>query len=132
MGPKKDVLIPILLYRSLLRFSNTHHDVPLTLRSMDIANCLRNMPYSTAYHPQDRASVAVASLARFAFRANLHLTGKQKEIAIDKGFEALHLLNTSYAASAIHMRATRIDRANRKGVGYKIGTVFVHKRYGYR
>lgn len=30
------------------------------------------------------------------------------------------------------MRATRADKADREGVRFELGTVFLHKKYGYR
>lgn len=50
------------------------------------------------------------------------------QAALDRGLEALRLLNTSYAAQLAEMRAVREERGDRSGVRFSVGQVFIHKK----
>ncbi len=50
------------------------------------------------------------------------------QAAMDRGLEALRLLNTGYAAQLAEMRALRQERGDRSGVRFSVGQVFIHKK----
>lgn len=54
------------------------------------------------------------------------------QAALDRGLEALRLLNTSYAAQLAEMRSVRQERGDRTGVHFSVGQVFIHKKVGGR
>ena len=46
--------------------------------------------------------------------------------------QAMRLLHGEYAGQVDRMRAIRQDRLSRDGINHSVGTVFRHKKYGYR
>lgn len=50
--------------------------------------------------------------------------------ALDRGLEAVRTLHTVYQQQLQEMRMTRSDHADRSGVKFGVGTVFVHKKVG--
>lgn len=125
---KANSAVAKIVYRALLRWSKQHADVPLSLRVSEVASILPKLPNKLSL----RSHTAVASLASWSFRQNRDLHGPDAYAAVDRGLEALRILNSHYAAQALDMRATRADRENRKGVNFEVGDVFIHKKYGYR
>lgn len=129
MKSDKASALPKIVYRALLRWSRQHSDVPLSLRLSDVSSVLPILPSSGIISL--RNSTAVASLASWSFRENRNLQGAAAYVAVDRGLEALRILNSHYAAQALDMRATRADRQNRDGIAFQVGQVFVHKKFGY-
>ena len=120
-----------IVYRALMRWSRQHADVPLSLRLSEVSSILPQLPTSGKQISLRRAS-AVGQLTSWAFRQNRDLQGPDAFAAVDRGLEALRILNSHYAAQALDMRATRADRMNRDGIAFQVGDVFVHKKFGYR
>lgn len=115
--------------RGLLRFAKSSKDVPITLRTSDlyaVAPVLRGVNVSL----QDRN--AVEQITRQAFRLGAELEGHAAEAAVNRALDALRLLNTTYSTLIEEMRSTRADRADRSGVAFRIGDVFIHRKFGYR
>jgi hemimethylated DNA binding protein len=124
---KANSAVAKIVYRALMRWSRQHSDVPLSLRLSEVSSVLPVIPPRISL----RSSTAVASLTNWAFRENRNLQGAAAYAAVDRGLEALRILNSHYAAQALDMRATRADRKNRDGVGFEVGQVFKHKKFGY-
>ena len=120
-----------IVYRALLRWARANADVPLTLRSTEVATVVPNLNATTPAISLN-SSRAVAALAKIAFRTNSTLTGAVAHSAVDRALDALRLLNSHYAAVIADMRAIRADRSNRDGVAFQVGQVFVHRKFGYR
>ncbi|KAG7672784.1 hypothetical protein Ndes2526B_g08266 [Nannochloris sp. 'desiccata'] len=125
---KANSAVAKILYRALMRWTRQHSDVPLSLRISEISSVLPVLPSKVSL----RSSTAVAKLTSWAFRENRNLQGPAAYAAVDRGMEALRILNSHYAAQALDMRKTRADRQNREGVAFEVGDVFVHKKFGYR
>jgi len=125
---KANSAVAKIVYRALMRWSRKHSDVPLSLRISEISSVLPVLPSKVSL----RSSTAVAKLTSWAFHENRNLLGSAAYAAVDRGLEALRILNSHYAAQALEMRETRADRQNREGVAFEVGDVFVHKKFGYR
>lgn len=52
--------------------------------------------------------------------------------ALDRGLEAVQLLHTEYSEMLYRLRSTREVRTDRSRVAFSLGTVFTHKKFGYR
>jgi hypothetical protein len=52
--------------------------------------------------------------------------------ALDRGLEAVQLLHREYAEMLHRLRSTREVRTDRSRVEFSLGTVFTHKKFGYR
>lgn len=131
MGDRHSSAIPRLLFRALLRWARQHQDLPLSVRTSDIATLIppevvRGTTLSL------RGSELVTNTTKWIFREQRTLSGPAAREAIDRGLDALRVLNTEYAAAAQEMRATRAARTDRNGISFRIGQVFVHRRFGYR
>jgi len=80
---------------------------------------------------KEDASVTVRHLARLGFQ---HGRDDLAYDLVDRGIEALRLLNTRYHDSVESIKARREEHArviSSNTVKYSIGQVFVHKKYGY-
>ena len=62
--------------------------------------------------------------------SNMCFLCMRAQAALDRGLEALRLLNSSYAAQLAEMRAVREERGDRSGVRFSVGQVFIHKKVG--
>jgi hemimethylated DNA binding protein len=60
------------------------------------------------------------------------LQGEEAEAAVNRALEAVQALYTGYSAQLQEMRRLRADHANREGVAFGVGTVFIHKKFGYK
>jgi hemimethylated DNA binding protein len=125
---KANSAVAKIVYRALMRWSRRHSDVPLSLRISEISSVLPVLPHKVSL----RSSTAVAKLTSWAFRENRNLQGPAAYAAVDRGLQALRILNSHYAAQALDMRKTRAERQNRDGIAFEVGDVFVHKKFGYR
>jgi hemimethylated DNA binding protein len=122
-----------ILYRSILQWSQRNSDVPWQLRSADVRGLLPQLATTKAGPvSSSRGSQAVAAIARLSFREAKDLQGPKAREALARGVEALRLLNTTYANLLDEARQARALHEDRSGVEYKVGTVFIHKKYGYR
>lgn len=54
------------------------------------------------------------------------------EEALDRGLEAVQLLHTEYSRLLSQLRNARELRTDRTKVAFSVGTVFTHKKFGYR
>ena len=54
------------------------------------------------------------------------------EEALDRGLEAVQLLHTDYSRLLTQLRNAREVRSDRTKVAFSVGTVFTHKKFGYR
>ena len=54
------------------------------------------------------------------------------EEALDRGLEAVQLLHTDYSRLLTQLRNAREVRSDRTKVTFSVGTVFTHKKFGYR
>jgi len=54
------------------------------------------------------------------------------EEALDRGLEAVQLLHTEYSRLLTQLRNAREVRTDRTKVAFSVGTVFTHKKFGYR
>lgn len=57
---------------------------------------------------------------------------RQLNEALDQGLEAVQLLHTEYADLLARLRSAREVRADRSRVAFSVGTVFTHKKFGYK
>ncbi len=57
---------------------------------------------------------------------------EQVKEALDQGLEAVQLLHTEYADLLARLRSAREVRADRSRVAFSLGTVFTHKKFGYK
>jgi hemimethylated DNA binding protein len=73
-------------------------------------------------------AAGVARLTRDAFRAAAALDSSER---LDRGFDALRLLNDVYTPALALRAAARDEHADRNGVLYSVGTTFRHKVFGY-
>ena len=117
------------VFRGLLRWARDHGDVPLSLRAADLYAAVPALRTAN-FNFQESRTVAV--IARFAFWDAKDLTDEPARAAVDRGLDALRTLNSSYAAAAAEMRRTREARTDRAGVTFRVGQVFIHKKFGYR
>lgn len=118
-----------IVYRALMRWSRDHADVPLSLRLSEVSSLVPQLPIGiVSLHD----SLAVGTIARWCFRKNRDLQGPAAHAAVDRGLDALRVLNSHYAAQAAVLQATRAARLNRDGIAFQVGQVFVHRRFGYR
>ena len=58
--------------------------------------------------------------------------GEELSKAYDQGLEAVQLLHTEYADLLARLRSSREVRTDRSRVAFSLGTVFVHKKFGYK
>jgi hemimethylated DNA binding protein len=121
--------LALALYKATLRWARQNADVPFSLRPADV-HALAPSLRGSAVALQDAA--AVRQIARAEFKAGKAAAGTEAQAALDRGLEALRLLNTSYAAQLAEMRAVRQERGDRSGVKFSVGQVFIHKKFGYR
>lgn len=99
------------VYRGILRWSREHSDAPFTVQMSHVTELL---PELRGVNVNLQDASAVRYLARFGFekeRAN----AREKELALDRGIEALRLLNTRYHDIVEGMRQTRREK-NEQGV----------------
>ena len=61
-----------------------------------------------------------------------HSQPSAQPAALDAALAGLRVLNTRYSALVSDARDARADKADRTGVAWRVGQVFVHKLYGYR
>ncbi|PSC71606.1 F-box only 21 [Micractinium conductrix] len=125
----------LALYRCILRWSAQNADVPFSVRASDIRALAPAVLDSSAGALSPAAlqdAGAVAAVARAAFREAARASGAEAEATVDRGFEAVQVLNGTYARQLQAMRELRADRADRSGVKFGVGQVFVHKKFGYR
>lgn len=54
------------------------------------------------------------------------------EQALDRGVEAVQLLHTNYSRLLAQLRDAREVRSDRTRVAFSVGTVFTHKKFGYK
>ncbi len=59
-------------------------------------------------------------------------SGEELSNAFDQGLEAVQLLHTEYADLLSRLRASREVRTDRSRVAFSLGTVFIHKKFGYK
>ena len=57
---------------------------------------------------------------------------EQVDEALDRGLEAVQLLHTEYSRLLAQLRSAREVRSDRTRVAFSVGTVFTHKKFGYR
>lgn len=76
------------------------------------------------------AADAVRRLAHLGFREPAF--HDKVDRAIDRGIEALRLLNTRYHTTMESMLQTRLEHLRAKKNKYRIGHVFQHKKFSYR
>ena len=92
------------------------------------------------------SSTLVKQVARIAAEAGREITAEEEEEkrnqALDAAFRALRSLNGEHARSVAAARASRAEHSRRQNDDndssayplpkYKVGQVFVHKKFGYR
>ncbi|DBA98893.1 TPA: hypothetical protein ACH3X1_014642 [Trebouxia sp. C0004] len=132
-----DRAVVMLLYRCMLRWNRTLSSVPLELRPSHVDEVL---PGFRKQHHGDVSSIR--DLAQWGFRQHdsgsaavlgQHLSqGEHKGLLIDKGFRALQLLNTEYAQALRYLQAARSEHLDPGAVLFSVGTVFRHKKHGYK
>ncbi|CAL8460560.1 g89 [Coccomyxa elongata] len=127
--------LPLLLFRAILRWSNKAEGVPFQLRHTDILKCTGPAVFSsldaidTHYNKAD----VIRDIARQTFKFNKDLqVEEQVNEALDQGLEAVQLLHTEYADLLTRLRSAREVRADRSRVAFSLGTVFTHKKFGYK
>jgi len=126
-----------ILYRGILRwaYANSSEPVPaVTLQHAHIAAVLPELALRNVQLPED-IGVAVRYLARLGFESANHVSSSSDHDRVDAGIDALRLLNTRYYDSIQAMKAVREEKAGimeREEVQFKIGSVFKHRKYGYR
>ncbi|EIE25330.1 hypothetical protein COCSUDRAFT_61552 [Coccomyxa subellipsoidea C-169] len=59
-------------------------------------------------------------------------SGEELSNAFDQGLEAVQLLHTEYADLLSRLRTSREVRTDRSRVAFSLGTVFIHKKFGYK
>ena len=129
MGDRANSAVGRIVYRALLRWSRDHADVPLSLRLSEVSSLVPQLPIGIISLSD---SAAVKSIARWCFQDSRDLQGHAARAAVDRGLDALRVLNSHYAAQAADMKAIRAERLNREGIAFQVGQVFVHKKFGYR
>ncbi len=75
----------------------------------------------------------MARVVRERFRADAALPrgSDAAGAALDRGFEALRLLNDTYAPALAARARIRATHEDRNGILYSLGTTFRHKLFGY-
>eukprot|EP00884_Botryococcus_braunii_P013811 jgi/Botrbrau1/22430/Bobra.0091s0032.1 len=121
--------LAIALFRGILRWTRSARGVPCNLRPSDVHEVVPELAEFNAPFLQDFE--AIPQLTRIAFRNSQCLKGDDAEQAIDRGFLALRLLNSSYAEQVKGLKEARAARTDREGILFSIGQVFLHKKYGY-
>ncbi|GAB4821785.1 hypothetical protein N2152v2_008831 [Parachlorella kessleri] len=122
--------LALVVYRGLLAWAKRNAGVPMVLKSTDVYTVFPAARALSSFDLHDPASVS--QLASLAFKAGKHLQGEEASAALNGALHALRLLNTEYASQLQLMRETRADKANKAGVSFEVGTVFMHKKFGYR
>lgn len=118
----KNALLSRLVYRGILRWAKEHSDVPFSIQQTHVNAVLPEL-VGVKMNLQDAS--AVRYLARYGFES--------ADGTVDRGLEALRLLNTHYHRVVEEMRRTRREKSQIvDAVKYKIGQVFRHKKYGYK
>ena len=90
----------LALYRCILRWSAQNADVPFSVRASDIRALAPAVLDSSAGALSPAAlqdAGAVAAVARAAFREAARASGAEAEATVDRGFEAVQVLNGTYA-----------------------------------
>ncbi len=124
MGP-----VAKALCRALLRFAHQHAAIPVPLQRAHVIRALPNVQSMTSEPMADEdASSAVRTLIRLAFRQP---DAQRDGDALDRGIEALRLLNTRYHSTMQSMRELREEHLH-TNVKYRIGHVFKHRKFHYR
>ena len=124
-----------ILYRGMLRWAHANSSEPVpavTLQHAHIAAVLPELALRKVQLPED-IGVAVRFLARLGFESANHKSSMSDRV--DAGIDALRLLNTRYYDSIQAMKALREEKAGimeRQEVQYRIGSVFKHRKFGYR
>lgn len=116
------------VYRGILRWSREHSDAPFTIQMSHVTELLPELR-GVKINLQDAS--AVRYLARFGFERE-QANARERELALDRGIEALRLLNTRYHDIVEGMRQTRREKMNRESIKYRLGQVFRHKLFGYK
>lgn len=154
MSVERNARIARALYRGILRWANTHDNCPVHIQRSHAHRCVPQLvsfgrtggqrePSSrravNEFHIEEEdASVTVRYLARLGFRHGTVEQGNSVEESYDlvnRGIEALRLLNTRYHESVENMKALRDEHArviSSNSVKYSVGQVFIHKKYGYK
>lgn len=121
------------LYRAMLRWAYQHEHVPVPLQVPHVTKALPGVHGQMTEPMSDvDASISVRRLIRVAFRHDsLRQDALQDANALDRGLEALKLLNTRYHTTMQTMRELREEHLH-TSVKYRIGHVFKHRKYHYR
>lgn len=131
-----DARLAVALYRALLRFARSTGDAPFSLRTSDVNACVPSLR-SAAPQLLERAAdggggASVQAIARWSFQAGRGLPAGEAGAALDRALDACRRLHSDYAALLGRMRSTRAEKADRSGVGFHVGQVFRHRKFGYR
>jgi hemimethylated DNA binding protein len=80
---------------------------------------------------EDACGVARTVRERFRADASLPRGSDAASAALDRGFDALRLLNDMYAPALAARARARAAHEDRHGILYSLGTTFRHKLFGY-
>ncbi|KAL3131480.1 hypothetical protein ABBQ38_007787 [Trebouxia sp. C0009 RCD-2024] len=132
-----DKAVTTLLYRCILRWNKQLASVPLDVRASHVDEVL---PGFRQQHNGGFGSIR--ELAQWGFRQDATgtdaLTGdiltkdEHKALLLDRGFQALQILNSEYAQALTYLQSTRQKHLDARGVQFTVGTVIRHKKYGYK
>lgn len=123
----KNALLSRLVYRGILRWVKEHSDVPFSIQQTHVNAVL---PELKGVKMNLHDASAVRYLARYGFES---ASSDGMPGRVDRGLDALRLLNTHYHRLVEEMRRTRQEKSQIVDtVKYKIGQVFRHKKYGYK
>lgn len=127
----ENVMVPVAkaLCRALFRWAHQHAAIPVPLQRAHVLRALPDVHLMMREPMSDEdAGSAVRTLARLAFR---HPDALSSPDALDRGIEALKVLNTRYHSTMQSMRELREEHL-RTNVKYRIGHVFKHRKFHYR
>ena len=124
-------MVPVAkaLCRALFRWAHQHAAIPVPLQRAHVIRALPNVQRMMSEPMSDEdAGSAVRILTRLPFR---HPDALSNPDALDRGIEALKVLNTRYHSTMQSMRELREEHLQ-TDVKYRIGHVFKHRKFHYR
>lgn len=140
-----------ILYRGLLRWAGAHDNCPIQIQRSHVSqlvpflvSCDGSKGWEISLNggtgefqiEKEDASVTVRHLARLGFQHGQKTMDLQVAYdQVDRGIDALRLLNTRYHDSVESIKALREEHArimSSNKVKYSIGQVFIHRKYGYK
>lgn len=151
MNAETNSRIARIVYRALFRWAHSHDNCPVHIQRSHASQFVPHLVSfgrSNGRRPFDSengenididkedASVTVRHLARLGFRDGRRAVDVEESFdLVNRGIEALRLLNTRYHDSVENIKALREEHArilSSNEVKYTIGHVILHKKYGYR